>query len=164
MTDLLKSEQYIKEHRSETVETMCCFAATDMLLFWSDKAEILCRQQKIWQPFLNALQKENNVMINVSESLQIPDNDAFIEVLKNKLSGLNDKELTAAFLTAVLLKSVILGLAILDKNLNVEQIFAAAFLEELYQNELWGIDNEAADKREAIKFELKRIKEYLDNG
>lgn len=157
MTDLLKSEQYIKQHRDETIKTMCRFAATDMLLFWSNETEILKRQQEIWRPYLDEL----NVKINISQSLQIPENEIFLQRINSYLEKLSDKKLTAAFLTATLLKSVILGIFILNDEISVEQLFAAAFLEELYQNELWGTDNEAAEKRETVKSELHKIKEYL---
>lgn len=159
MTDFLKSEQYIKEHRDETIKTMCSFATTDMLLFWSDETGILKRQQKIWRPFLDEL----NVKINISQSLQIPENEIFLQRINSYLEKLSDKKLTAAFLTATLLKSVILGLSVLEEKNSVEKVYTAAFLEELYQNELWGTDKEAAEKREAVKSELYKIKEYLYN-
>ena len=96
--------------------------------------------------------------------MQIPENEALLKVLKNKLSNLNDNELTAAFLTATQLKSVILGLSLLNKRISVEKVFKAAFLEEIYQNELWGSDKEAVEKRKSVKSELRKIKEYLNNG
>lgn len=157
MIDLLKSEQYIKEHRDETIKTMCDFAATDMLLFWSDRADISQRQWEIWQPFIDALQ----VKINISESLQIPDNELFLKFLRSKLSSLKDNELTAAFLAATKLKSVILGLSMLEEKNSIEEVFKAAFLEELYQNEFWGSDEEADKKRMMVKSELQKIREYL---
>ena len=163
MTDFLKSEQYIKQHRAETTDIMCRFAATDLLFFWAENEDIYNCQLKVWQPFLDDVKKFSNTEINISRSLQVPDNKAFIDVLKNKTETLTDKQLTAAFLVATRLKSVILGLAFLDKKSEVENIFNAAFLEELYQNELWGTDAEAAEKREQIKSELKKIKEYLLN-
>ena len=163
MTDFLKSEQYIKQHRAETTDIMCRFAATDLLFFWAEKEDIYSRQLKVWQPFLDDVKNFSNTEINISRSLLVPDNKAFIEVLKNKTETLTDKELTAAFSVATRLKSVILGLAFLDKKSEVERIFNAAFLEELYQNELWGVDAEVAEKREQIRSELQEIKEYLYN-
>lgn len=163
MTDFLKSEQYIKQHRAETIDTICRFATTDLLLFWDKKEDIYERQQKIWRPLLDNTEKQLSTDIKISYSLRVPDNKVYLAALKNRINELSDKKLTTAFLTATQLKSVILGLAILDKQMNVEEIFNAAFLEELYQNELWGTDEEALQKREQIKVELQKIKEYLLN-
>lgn len=161
MTDFIKSEQYIKTHRKETIETMCAFAQTDLLLFWSDDVDVYGKQQNLWGTFVEMMQNETGEKINISQSIQVPDNMRYLSNLKAKLQKISDKELTAAFLAALLTKSVILGLSLLKKNISVKKIFESAFLEEIYQNELWGIDEEAWQKRKQIKKELQKIKEYL---
>ena len=161
MTDFLKSEQYIKNHRQETIETMLRFASTDLLLFWSDNEDLYRRQLKLWQPILNDLQKESGAEVKISQTLEIPNNEQCFLWLKNKLNNLSDKKLTAAFLTAMQIKSVFLGLAVLNNEKSVDEIFNAAFLEDIYQNELWGVDEEALNKREAVKEEIIKIKEWL---
>lgn len=162
MTDCIKSEQYIKQHRGETIETMCNFAQTDLLFFWSDNPEVYAGQKKIWQPFLDLLQAESKALINVSKTLQMPDNEKYLLWLKSKLQKLSGTELTAVFLAATQMKSVILGLSLLNKKTSVDDIFKAAFWEEIYQNELWGTDEEALQKREQTKAELQKIWEYLN--
>ncbi|MBQ8481138.1 MAG: hypothetical protein IJ532_01230 [Alphaproteobacteria bacterium] len=161
MTDLLKSEQYIKSHRSETTEIMLRFAATDLLLFWSDNAEVYTRQLNVWQPFLNYFENESGTKIKISQSLEIPDNEQCFLWVKSRLNNLSDRELTAAFLTSALLKSVFLGLSVLNNKINADDIFNAAFLEDIYQNELWGIDKEAFNKREKVRKEISLVKDWL---
>ena len=161
MTDFLKSEQYIKNHRQETIETMLRFASTDLLLFWSDNEDLYRRQLKLWQPFLNDLQKKSGAEVKISQNLEIPNNEQCLLWLKNKLNNLSDKKLTAAFLMAMQIKSVFLGLAVLNNEKSADEIFNAAFLEDIYQNELWGVDEEALNKREAVKEEIIKIKEWL---
>lgn len=161
MTDIIKSERYISEHRPETVENMCKLAATDTLLFWSADEEVYKRQQKIWQPFLDGFGKSSGAEVKISRNLDVPDNEQCFKVLKKRIGALSDKELTAVMLAALQLRSVILGLCILDEETEIDDIFAAAFLEELYQNEFWGTDEAVAAKRELIKKELHAIRDYL---
>lgn len=161
MTDIIKSEYYISEHRPETVENMCKLAATDTLLFWSADEEVYKRQQKIWQPFLDGFGKNSGAEVKISRSLNVPDNEQCFRTLKKRLGTLSDKELTAAMLAALQLRSVILGLYILDDETEIDDIFSAAFLEELYQNEFWGTDEAVAAKREKVKEELHAIRDYL---
>ena len=118
-------------------------------------------QQKLWQPFIDLLQAESKQKLSISKSLQIPNNELYLLWLKNRLQKFSDKELTAVFLIASLTKSVILGLSILKEKTSVEDIFTAAFWEEIYQNKLWGTDEEALQKREQIKAELQEVREYL---
>lgn len=161
MTDCNKSELYISQHRQETQEVLCNFAQTDLLLFWSDNPNVYAGQQKLWQPFIDLLQAESKQKLSISKSLQIPNNELYLLWLKNRLQKFSDKELTAVFLIASLTKSVILGLSILKEKTSVEDIFTAAFWEEIYQNKLWGTDEEALQKREQIKAELQEVREYL---
>jgi len=159
--ELFKSEQYIKEHRAETIEKMCVFAQTDLLMFWSDNPDVYAIERKIWQPFIDLLQNEIKESFNISNSLQVPNNDKCILKLKEKLQAFTDKELTVAFLTALQTKSVILGMSLLNRNITTDKIFEAAFLEDIYQNKQWGVDEEALQKREQTKYELQKLKEYL---
>lgn len=161
MTDYLKSEEYIRQHRDETIDIICRFAKTDLLFFWDENEQIFLRQQKIWLPFLDKFEREKNVRINISKTLQVPDNEDYIVKLKSKLQDLSDKELTGVVNAAALLKSVILGLFLLDKKIKIDDIFNAAFLEDFYQNEQWGFDEEDLAKRDIIKTELQKIREYL---
>jgi len=163
LINILKSEQYIKNHREETIDIMCKFATTDLLLFWGDENGLNKMQQDAWMPYLNSIKEASGNDINISNSIKTPDNKQFILWLKNSLSKLSDKELTASFLVATSLKSVILGLFFLNKKFSVEDIFKAAFLEEIYQNELWGKDEEDVAQREQIKTYLYKLAEYLAN-
>ena len=76
------------------------------------------------------------------------------------MENLSDRELTAVFLTATKVKSVLLGLSILSGK-SADDIINAAFLEDLYQNEIWGFDTEAIEKRKQIKEEIILIKDWI---
>lgn len=160
--DLFKSEQYIKDHRAETIETMCVFAQTDLLLFWSEDDGVYSYQQKVWQPFIDLLQDEIKENLCISKNLQVPNNEKSFSKLKNKLQKMSDKELTVAFLASLQTKSVILGIFLLNKNISTEKVFEAAYLEDIYQNKQWGVDEEALQKREQTRSELQKLKEYLN--
>ena len=43
----------------------------------------------------------------------------------------------------------------------VRQSLIAAFLEELWQNEVWGQDDEAQTRRESIHQDLREIEQFL---
>ena len=57
--------------------------------------------------------------------------------------------------------SAILALAFVNKQLEAEELFSLCFLDELYQIKRWGEDEEALQKRSAIKNELFSISDFL---
>lgn len=159
--DLEKSQLYISQHRRETMETMCKFVSTDLLLFWSDNDDVYAKQQEMWRPLLDLAGQQVGAEAKFTRGLQVPDNELFVLRIRDKLQTLSDKELCGCFLTATKLKSVILGLLMLDKQIEVEKIFTAAIVEELCQNEQWGTDEVTLQKRDEVKKELCEIKEFL---
>jgi chaperone required for assembly of F1-ATPase len=57
---------------------------------------------------------------------------------------------------------VVLGCALCEKHINVNQAFKLAFIDEEYQESYWGKDEEAMQKREGLKEELNSIAYYLE--
>ena len=55
-----------------------------------------------------------------------------------------------------------MGLAFQGRHLDADEVFETAFLDELYQNSLWGKDKEAADRQVAIRSELKNVERFMD--
>ena len=160
--DLKKSEEYIATHRFETIKHLCHYLSTDTLLFWSEETELKDCQQKTWQPIFDMLKSTFNLDLKKTISLMPADNKESEQIFEKLLNMLSDKELTACFLAASEMKSVLLGLLLAKQKITVSEAFAAAFLEELYQNLFWGKDVAAVNAQNQSKKELEKIAEYLN--
>ena len=57
--------------------------------------------------------------------------------------------------------SLVLGLGFVGGHLNAEQLFSNAFLDELWQNEKWGRDQEARNRQDKIRAELREARRFL---
>lgn len=161
MIDIIKSEKYIAQNRDETVKKLIDFFITDTLIFWSNEKKLELKQQKKWQPLLDILQQRFNLKIHKTISLFPADNNDNQKAFKYLLENMSIKELTACFLTARESKSPLLGLLLAKKQINAIDVFDAAFLEELYQNKLWGTDYTVAEKHKQIKQTLSEIEDYI---
>ena len=75
---------------------------------------------------------------------------------------MTDAQFGCLYRVATLSGSVVLGLAFQGRHLGAEEVFETAFLDELYQNSLWGKDKEAADRQVAIRSELKNVERFMD--
>lgn len=159
--DFAKSQDYIAAHREETIENMRRFLQTDTLLFWSDEPELYARQQKCWQPILDMLNGVFKLDLQTTTGITPAENNSAEAEFVRHLNKMSAKELTGCFLAASEMKSVLLGLLLTTQKLTTEEAFAAAFLEELYQNQAWGEDAAALNARAKTKAQLEKITEYL---
>ena len=57
--------------------------------------------------------------------------------------------------------SLVLGLNFLDGTIDDKSMFTLAFLDELWQNEKWGTDFEAADRHGFLRAELRDVAQFL---
>ena len=58
-------------------------------------------------------------------------------------------------------RSVILGWPFWGQ-ITADKIFETAFLDEVYQNSLWGADKEATDRQSAIRAEFKDVERFMN--
>ena len=59
---------------------------------------------------------------------------------------------------------VLLAAALVKGKINAEEAFRAAFLDELWQAETWGADEEAENRRQTIKNEICEIEKFLHSS
>jgi len=150
-------------HRDEIIERMVNFSLTDTLLFRSpNAAELIEEERQIWDPIIDWVQKSVNANYEVSESLDVPQkNNASLPHLQVFLESLSDKELAAFYEVAKITKSVFLAAAMVKKRVTADEAFKAAFLEEIWQADKWGHDEEADKRRELIRKELADVEKFL---
>ena len=59
------------------------------------------------------------------------------------------------------MKSVLLAIALVKKRINADEAFQAAYLDELWQAESWGVEEEAEKRRGELKKELHEVADFL---
>ena len=160
--DFKQSQNYIASHREETIDILSRFMETDVLLFWSNEAELSACQKNCWQPILDDLNSVFKLCPQTTTKLYPPKNKDAEIAFKNHLETLSDKELTACFLASAEMKSVLLGLMLSKRKISAQKAFNAAFLEELYQNKLWGKDAAAANAQQNSLKNLVEIERLLN--
>ncbi len=160
--DLEKAREEIAKNRAEVIERLVQFSMTDLLLFWGQEKDLMERQAKIWGPILAWAEEKMKAKFATTQSLDVPqENQASGYRLKVFLENLSDKELTAFYAAALQMRSVLLAAALVRGRINAEEAFQAAFLDELWQAENWGSDEEAEKRRQTIKSEIEEIERFL---
>ncbi len=159
---LEKTAKEIAKNREEVIDRLVQFALTDMLLFWGTNKELAERQEKIWGPILQWASYEVNTKFIKTQSIDVPSQEEnSAQRLKMFMETLSNKELAAFYIAALNMKSVLLAAALIKGKINAQQAFEAAYLEELWQAENWGVETEAEKRRTEIRKELQEIETFL---
>ena len=147
----------LPEGRTAAIAKLLRYAETDTLCYRADPDEPLWhRQRDMWDPLVETLEaREGIVLERVSGVVAKPHAPATMDRLKARLESLDDFTLAALEQLTALSASLCVGLAALDHDADGEALWAAANLEEDWQIEQWGADEEAAARR------AKRLEAFL---
>lgn len=133
----------------EILEETAAYAGNDLLCYRVERpAALRQRQHDLWQPLLDwaALRYDAPLQIT-SAILSVAQPESSLAALRAPLLPLDDFTLTALSQTVRITGSLVLGLALLEAELDAEAAFERAELDEAFQLEQWGEDAEAVRKR-----------------
>ncbi len=121
------------------------YGDTDLLYYRADSpAELKMRQQSSWDPMIDWAEKNFEVKINCGTGiLYIPQDRELVYKLSKEISELSSFQLTALYDIVSITGSLILGLATINGRLSAEDAFKLSRIDELWQIEQWGVDEEA---------------------
>jgi chaperone required for assembly of F1-ATPase len=136
------------------------YGDNDLLCYRADDDDLAARQQKFWQPWLEWADCEFGVSLQVATGI-MPVTQPHAGGLRDALQQFDAWQLGALHRAVSLGGSLVLGLGFVSGQLDAEQLFSTAFLDELWQNEKWGRDYEAEDRQNHIRAELADAARFL---
>ena len=106
--------------------------------------ELQKRQKTGWDPILKWAENTFKVQINCGTGIvYIPQNEKLFFETRKKINNLSIFELTAFYDMVSITGSLILGLAIINGRLSAEEAYQLSRIDEQWQLEQWGEDEEA---------------------
>lgn len=150
-------------NRQFIVEDVLNFAKTDLLCYRIDEPKDLAtRQNKQWQPLLNWAADTMCVELEVTIGvLPVKQPVKAIEAMANKLRELDDMELAGIASLTAACGSAILAFAIADGRIDARKAFECSQLDQIYQNERWGIDEEAKSRQKILEKDIASAALFL---
>lgn len=147
----------IASDREGVIDRLLRFAETDTLCYRADPDEpLFVRQQAEWEPLLTAFEAREGVALErTSGVLHRPQCAATLAALRQRLEALDPFTLAAVEQMASLAASLSVALSALEDGADGQGLWRAANLEEDWQIEQWGEDEEAAATR------ARREREFL---
>ncbi len=144
----------VSTRRAEVAADVVGYGHSDLVCYWADApAALVEAQERHWRPVLawasTHLGANFKTTVGITAISQEP---AAIAALAADIAALDDYALAALHEMTSLSGSVLISLAVLRGGLSAEAAWQAAHLDETYQAEQWGVDDEAKarlDGREA---------------
>ena len=138
----------IPQAREATAQSIADYAASDLLCYFAEGPPGLReRQERLWGPILGRAEAETSLRFvrasGIVHQAQPPETLARVKALALEL---DDFGLTGLAFGAALFGSAVLALALQHRWLSGAEAFDLSRLDESWQEEKWGIDDEAAER------------------
>ena len=139
------------ETRTDLAEELARYAGTDVTCYLADApTELRERQEAAWQPWREWAGRERNVvLVPVVGLMASPQPQASLDAARDYALSRDDFRLTALTWGCSLLGSAVLALAVEAGALSGPDALAASVVDEDWQVEQWGADEEAMQVRAA---------------
>jgi chaperone required for assembly of F1-ATPase len=143
---------------------MINYAETDTLCYRADPDEPLyLRQMEVWEPLLARFEADHGVrLVRVSGIVHRPQPPGTLAALRARLRTLDPFTLAGVETMTTLSASLVIALAALDARADdARALWQAACLEEEWQAELWGREEEAEARRARREADFLRACGYV---
>lgn len=149
--------------RPELIAEFCKYCETDLLCFrTSHPADLGERQETLWQPVLDWVAIQYEIALATTTGLAaIPQASKSLSAAAVFARALDDVSLTLLLHYTASFGSGVLALAVIEKHLNVDKAFSLSRLDEIFQNERWGTDDEAVARNAALGVELNALAKLI---
>jgi chaperone required for assembly of F1-ATPase len=138
------------------------YAETDLLCYRADEEKLAALQTKRFDAILSWVKKRFQVELRLTVGVMPVEQPAEnLEIFRAHLSSLDDFSLAAISHATRITGSLFLSLALCEQELNDEQVFLAARLDELYQAEAWGKTEAFEQKQDAIRKEARILEQFF---
>ncbi len=150
--------------RTELAEELARYAGTDVTCYLAESpTELQARQETAWRPWRDWAGKELGVvLVPVIGLMASPQPEASLQAVRTHALSLDDYRLTALTWGCSLLGSAILALAIERGVLSAEAALSASCVDEDWQIEQWGQDEEAMELRAGRAREAESLQLWFE--
>ena len=132
-----------------TIDGITAYAATDLLCYRAERPDTLVqRQHDTWQPWLDWAAETYGARLAVTAGIMpITQDHAALARLRAAAAAHDAFTLAGLGVIVPILGSLVLGLALAANRLTAGEAYRASILDELFEEELWGIDDDAITRR-----------------
>lgn len=145
--------------RAELALEVARYAGTDLVCYLAtDPRELVARQEAAWAPLRAWAHETIGANLNhVRGIVPVAQPDASLEAVRAHAAKLDDYRLTALVHGVTLYGSAVLGLAVERGRLSALEAYEVSRVDETFQAERWGADDEALSRAEVGRAEARML-------
>ena len=139
--------------RSEVADMLAEYGDSDLLCYRADTPEeLVARQNRQWDPLLNwAAQALNARLVPRVGVIHEPQDPAALSELRTRVHKMSAFELAAFHDLVSISGSLVIGFAAKERAVPATELWAISRVDEAWQEEQWGRDDEAHEMAELKK-------------
>jgi chaperone required for assembly of F1-ATPase len=150
--------------RDKIVADTAQYAGSDLLCYRAtDPASLVARQCKLWDPLLGWLDMRYDARLEPASGVILRAQSA--EALRRvhaAVAAHGDLALAALYNLTTWMGSVVLALAVSDRQLGGGAAFELAELDALFEIERWGADTEATFRHQRLRADIEAAAHFLE--
>lgn len=152
----------VATRRGEIIAELTSYGGSDLVCYRAvDPFSLADKERQIWDPFLDWFKSEHNISFKLGTGIVHVAQDAEDLV---KFSALYDRfdefELTALHNITTMVGSAVLPISLVLGDWSFDDVWTAAHVEEDFQKERWGTDEQAEARREGRFKEFQKTYEF----
>jgi chaperone required for assembly of F1-ATPase len=152
-------------HRTgAVVAAIAAYGDTDLTCYRAEAPpDLAARQHRHWQPLLDWIAARHGVALTTVVGVTpIRQPDASLDALRRAVATDDPFVLSGVHAATACCGSVVIAVALRDGEIDADAAWAAAQVDEDYQIETWGVDDEAAERRRNIRADLEATARLLE--
>ncbi|MBT3238292.1 MAG: ATPase [Rhodospirillaceae bacterium] len=151
------------KRRTDVIKETLGYGAMDMVCYRVDAPEDLARRQHdCWQGLIDWAGDTIGVQMQTTTGLlPVTQPAENAELFERRLQEFDSFGLTGVSALTTVTGSLIIALAAADAHITADAAFNAAELDEIYQNERWGQDMEAAKRHQNLRADIATAAKFM---
>lgn len=140
----------VAHQHGEVADMIAEYGGSDLLCYRAiEPEELTARQSQNWDPLLDWALESLAARLSPVSGVMFQEQDLkSLEVLRRKVHALSEFELAAFHDLVSLSGSLVLGFAAVQNYRPIDELWRLSRLDETWQEEQWGVDEEAAELAE----------------
>lgn len=142
----------VADQREAVIEDMAKYAGSDLLFYRAGEPErLVAEQAAAWDPILAAIREETGARFVLSQGVTfVSQPEASVAAVRARIAEeASPFRLAALHVMTTLTGSVLVALATALRRIEPEAAWRAAHADEVYQESVWGRDDQAMARRDA---------------
>ena len=153
----------VSKRREHVAAEVAKYAETDLVCYRADHPpELQRRQNEGWQPLVDwAMLRLDAPLCVTSGVIPAAQSPETLARFRRAVDGYDDLSLAALHAATISCSSVVIGLALVEGRISAEEAFALSQLDESFQIEQWGEDEEAMRRRAGLRTDIDAVARFL---